>query len=176
MCNPAFLTTLTQIGTGLAGSLGTVATIGSGLITAYSQMQNAKAATQAAEQTATAQERAAFETLQQGEDESDRRRAAGAAIKSENRVALAASGVDVGGEHALDLLDDQSTIVEEDAFAIRETARRRATGFSQDAANSLTEANSQRSEATFAPISTILTTAAKVGSKYTPYITKEAYA
>lgn len=175
MCNPGFITTITKIGTTMAGSLGTAATIGGGLITAYSQMQNARVAAQAAEATAAASSQAARETLEQGAEESDIRRRAGAAQIAENRAALAASGVDVGGEQALDILDDQSTIIREDAFAIRETARRRATGLSQSAANALTEARSQRSKATFAPISTLLTTAAKVGSKYTPYVAQGAY-
>ena len=176
MCDPATIATLQTIGTAMAGTAGTAATIGAGLITAYSQMQNARVAAQAAEATAAANTQAARETLEQGESESDRRRAAGAAVIAENRAALAASGVDVGGEHALDLLDDQSTIIEEDAFSIRETAKRRATGLSQSAANALTEASSQRSKAVFAPISTLLTTASKVGSKYTPYVAQGAYA
>lgn len=171
MCDPATMATLASI----SSTYGTAMTVGSGLITAYSQMQNARTAAAAAEQTAAQNAKAARETLEQGKDESDQRRAAGAALKAENRAALAASGVDVGGEHALDILDDQSTIIEEDAFSIRETSRRRATGLSQSAANAMTEAGSQKSKAIFAPISTLLTTGAKVGSKYTPYIAQGAY-
>lgn len=155
----------TALGT-TVGGLGIAATVAGGVVTAYSQVRNAKMQQRAANRTAVAQDEAARDALEQGNQESDRRRAAGAALKGENMAALAANGVDVGSEQAIDLLDDTHDLIEDDAFTIRENSRRQATNFAQGAANSRADAASAKSAAFFAPISTILGTTAKVGNKY----------
>lgn len=160
---------VTAIGTSL-GSIGTIASIGSGVLSAYSQVQNSKAQAAAAISTAKAQEEAARDAIEQGDQESDKRRRAGAAMQAENIAGMAANGIDVGGVQALDVLDDNQFLIEEDAFSIRENARRSATNLSQSAANSRAEAASARSNSVFAPISTVLTTAAKVGNKYATWV------
>lgn len=185
MCGPAILAAFPALaggaaaggaaagaaaGSTLLGTLGTVATVGGGLVSAYAQMQNAKAASSAANATAAAQEEASRQAIEQGEQESDRKRRAGAALASENTAAMAANGVDVTGSHALDILDDSRFLVEEDAFTIRENARRSAGNMAQQAANSRTEASSQKSAAFFQPVSTLLGTAAKVGNKYSSWV------
>lgn len=159
----------TAIGSTLGG-LGTAASIGGGVISAYAQVQNAKAQAAAAQRNAQQQEEAARQAIEQGEQESDRRRRAGAALLAENTAALAANNIDVSGAQALDLLDDTQFMVEEDAFAIRENSRRRATGHSQAAANSLTDAANANRQAFFAPVKTILTTASKVGRRYSSWV------
>ena len=133
-------------------------------------MQNAKAQAEAATRTARAQEQAAREALEQGADESDRRRQAGAALMGENRAAMAANGVDVTGAQALDVLDDTRFLIEEDAFAIRENSRRQARNFSQSAANSRTQAENARRDAFFAPVQTLLSTASSVGRQYSSWV------
>ena len=158
-----------SIGTTL-GTIGTAASIGGGVISAYAQVQNAKAQAEAATRTAQAQEEAARQALEQGAQESDRRRQAGAAMIAENTAAMAASGVDVTGAQALDVLDDTRFMVEEDAFAIRENSRRRAEGHSQAAANSLADASSARRNAFFAPVQTLLSTASSVGRRYASWV------
>lgn len=158
-----------SVGTAL-GSVGTAVTIGSGVLSAYSQVQNSRLQAQAAARTAQAQEEAARQALEQGEQESDRRRQAGAAMASSNMAAMAANGLDVSGAQALDILDDTRFLVEEDAFAIRENARRRGEGFSQAAANSMADAASARRNAFFAPVQTLLSTASTVGRRYASWV------
>ena len=151
-------------------TLGTAASIGGGVISAYAQVQNAKAQAEAARRTAQAQEEAARDALEQGAQESDRRRQVGAGMIAENTAAMAANGVDVTGAQALDVLDDTRFMVEEDAFAIRENSRRRAEGHSQAAANSLADASSARRNAFFAPVQTLLSTASSVGRRYASWV------
>lgn len=170
---------LAAIGSTVAGSVGaaestlgglsTIFSVGSGLLGAYATFQDSRAQASALEQQAAQQEAAARDRLEQGREESDRRRRAGAIQQGQQVAALAANGIDVEGDLALDLLDDSSTLVSEDAFSIRENARRGATGLSQQAANSRTSAANARSEGTFGAISTVLTTGAKVGSKFRQY-------
>ena len=172
MCAPVLMTGLAKLGTTLSttlGSLSTALTVGSGVVGAVTAVQQGKANAAAAAATARAQEQSARETLQQGKDEADRRRRAGAALQAEQSVGLAANGVDLGSAAALDMLGDTKRLVEEDAFAIRENSRRAAAGLSQGAANSLAEAKSQRSAGKWGAIDTILTTGAKVGAKYSSW-------
>lgn len=151
---------------GIWGTIATAATVGSGLLSAYSQVQNNRSMAKAARQTSEAQSAAALEALEQGEQESDRLRARAAQQQGENVVALAAQGVDVSGAQAIDLLGDSALLVEEDAFSIRENARRTAEGYSQQAANSMSQARTYDSNAFFQPIGTALGTVSKVGNKY----------
>lgn len=155
---------------GTMGTIGTIASVGGGIISAYSQVQNSKAQAAAATRTAQAQDVAALQAIEQGEQESDKRRRSGAALQAENTVGMAANGVDVGSAQALDVLDDGQFLIEEDAFTIRENSRRSGTGMAQAAANSRAEAQTARSNATFAPIKTMLTTAATVGNKYSSWV------
>lgn len=148
------------------GTIGTVATIGGGLVTAYSQVQKSKAQATAATRTAVAQEEAARYAIEQGNQESDKRRRAGAALQAENIAGMAANGMDVGSAQALDVLGDTQSLITEDAFTIRENSRRQATNLAQDAENSRAEAASAKSNAFFAPVKTLLSTASKVGNKY----------
>lgn len=167
----ALKTATAAIGTTL-GTAGTALTVGGGILSAYTQMQNAKSQAKAAEMTAVAQEEAARQSIEQGNDESDRQRRIGAIRAAENTTAFAANGVDVGSVAALDVLDDAHTINEEDAFTIRENARRTATGQFQSAANARTQASAHKSDAFFAPVQTLLSTASKVGRKYAPVAAK----
>ncbi len=158
--------------TALGGSLGGMSTlfsVGSGLMGAYATYQNGQAQASALEQQAAQQEAAARQSLEQGREESDRRRRAGAIQLGDQRAALAANGIDVEGELAIDLLDDSSALISEDAFSIRENSRRSAAGLSQQAANSRTSASNAASEGMFGAVSSVLTTGAKVGSKFRQY-------
>lgn len=160
---------LGAIGSFIASNVGTVASVASGLVGAYATVQNSRAQAKALEAQSAQEAEAARDALIQGEEESDRRRRAGAIQAGEQRAALAANGIDVEGEIALDILDDNQTLIEEDAFAIRENSRRAAKGFAQRSANSSTQASNARSQGTFGAISTVLTTASKVGSKFAKY-------
>tara|TARA_R110000850_G_scaffold23358_1_gene69067 strand:- start:5297 stop:5899 length:603 start_codon:yes stop_codon:yes gene_type:complete len=151
---------------GLAGSIGTIATVGGGVISAYSQYQNGKAAAEVAGRNAAAQDRAAVQAIEAGDDASDRKRAAAAAMSAQNKASAAANGLDVTSGQALEVLDDNNALMTEDAFAIRENARRGAGNLAQSAANSRADASSSRFSSFTKPIGTALGTAAKVGSRY----------
>jgi hypothetical protein len=167
------------------GGLSTIFSLGSGLVGAFAQIQNARAQAAALEQQARLdgiqaheETHAAREHLEQGRTQSDRRRRAGAIQKGAQRAALAANGMDVEGELAIGLLDDTSAIIADDAFAIRENARLEAEGRTQQARNAYwraagnrTRARNARSAGTFGAIGTILSTGAKVGARFRPYRT-----
>lgn len=158
----------------LLGTLGTVATVGGGVLSAYSQYQNSRSQAKAAEQTAGLQQEAARDAIEQGEQDSDRQRAAGAAMAAQNKANSAANGMDVTSGQALEVLDDNNALMAEDAFAIRENARRSAGNLSQSAANSMADASSARFNSITQPIGTALGTAAKVGSRYASWAGQKA--
>lgn len=159
-------------GAGAAASssigIGSIFKLGAGIFSAVSKISQANSAAKAAEETARQQEQAALDAIEQGKDESDQRRRAGAIEAARQQAGLAANGIDIGGGLANNLFDESVEVTESDAFAIRENAVRRGRQFSQQAANSRTEANSLRSQGTFGAIGTVLTSAAQVGSKFKP--------
>lgn len=151
---------------GILGTLGTVATVGSGVIGAISQYTNAKAQADAAAQTAAFQDEQARERLEQAEEEAVLRQRAGAAQIAKNQAAMAANGIDLSGDFAIDQLATDRLILEEDVLAIRENGRRSAQAGFQQSANSRAQADGFSRDAIFKPVGTILTTAAKVGNRY----------
>lgn len=158
------------------GTLGTAATVGSGLVSAYSAIQSGNAQAAAANATAAAQDKAALEALEAGERENLLARRRAAQFTGENRVAMAANGVDVNSATALDLLNDDRMQQEEDAFAIRENAVRSANAYGQQAANSRTEARNAKSAGRWGAVGTVLGTAAKVGERYRPMVNQQRVA
>lgn len=157
-------------GASTLGGLATMMSLGATGITAVTQMQNAKAEAKAAEMNATAMNKSAIDNLNAGAEASDQKRRQGAALMSSQKAAMAANGVDVTSSSALDLLDDTKFMVEQDAFTIRENALRRSEGMSVQAANYTAEANTQRSNAIWKPIGTLLSGAAKVGDRYSSWV------
>lgn len=152
------------------GTLGTAATIGSGALSAYSAIQNGAAQADAANAAARQQEQAAQQAIEAGEREYQLTRRRVGALQGENRAALAASGIDVNSTAALDLINDTNLQAEEDMFAIREDAARRASGFGQQAANYRTEARNAKSSSRWGAVNTALGTAARVGDRYRPIV------
>lgn len=178
MCVAAIPAAWSAMGT--MAKIATAASIASGAMSAYGQYQDSRMQAAALNQqakldaeTANLQEKQAHEALEQGKEESDRRRRAGAIQRGEQVAALAANGVDVEGGLALDLLDDSDMIVGQDAFAIREQSRIAADGYAQQARNSrirsnnaTVQARSVKRKGTFGAIGTILTTAAMAGQRF----------
>lgn len=172
---PALWSTMTTA-MGSMGAVGTVASAASGVVGAYSAIQSGNAAAAAAEATAKQQEAAARESVIAGDEESDRQRRAGAAVLSQQKIAMAANGVDLNSTSALELLDDTKAGIEQDAFAIRKNATNQAQNYSQMAANSLTEGRNAKSQGTWGAAGTLLSTGAKVGEKYSQWARKGSYA
>lgn len=153
-------------GSAAAGGIGTALTLASGGLTVYSQMQNARMQGQIATRNAEAQDRAAIEAMREGEDRSTRQRQAAAVLQGQQRVGMAANGIDVTADSAIEFLDETKTLAEEDAFAIRESSRRMAGNADIAASNARAEAQSQRSASFFEPVGTVLGTASRVGRRY----------
>lgn len=157
------------------GGIGTAATVASGAVAGYSAVQQGKAAEQAAKATSSQQEEAARETIRQGDQESDRQRRAGAANIAQQKIAMAANGIDLGSTNAIEVMDDTKAAVEQDAFAIRHNARTGAQGYAQQAANSLTAGRNAKSEGRWGAFNTILSTGAKIGPKFKAWSNAGAY-
>lgn len=157
------------------GTIGTAASAASGVVGAYSTLQQGKAAEAAAKATAAQQQEAAVESLRQGTEESDRQRRAGAVQLAQQKIAMAANGVDLGSASAIEVMDDTKAMIEEDAFAIRHNAGQQAKGYAQQAANSLTQGRNARSESRWGAFDTILSTGAKVGPKFRAWSNAGAY-
>jgi hypothetical protein len=138
-------------------------------------MQNARAMAAAAERSAQYAQEQAREKLEEGEQESDLRKRAGAKLLGENMAAMAANGIDVTSPSALDVLDDTKESVNQDAFRIRTNSWRQSKAISQQAANYRAEAQTARSQAMFQPLATILSTAASVGQRYAPWYAGQRY-
>jgi len=167
MClDPASIAAISTFAAANAGTIATVSAVASAGVTAYSQVKNNRAIEAGAKATAKAQDKAALDAIESGDQQSDLRRRAAAQTAAENTTGLAANGVDLDSSAALDLLDDNKQIVEEDAFTIRENARKQGGQFAQQAANSRAQANTAGSAAFFQPIGTALTAGASVGAKY----------
>lgn len=140
------------------GGLSTVMTVMSGVM----GMMNAMNAAETANANAEAAEEAAVDRLKAGERDSDISRRRTAQTMGNQKVAMAANGVDVNSASAIDMLDDTKFLGEEDAFAVREQARFDAQGQQVRAAN-------YRNDATSAKMSgfgSILTAGGKVASKW----------
>jgi len=157
------------------GSLGSILQIGGGLVGALGQMANARAMSQAASRSADAAQKAARESIEAGDQESDLARKRGARLFAQNQVAAAANGMDVNAGSTLDMLEDTKQGVAQDAFRIRTNAYREAEALSQQAANYRTESASAKSQSFFAPIQTILSTGSQVAGRYASWYAGQQY-
>jgi hypothetical protein len=160
-------------GVGTAASISTALTTASGLIGAYSAYTNNKAVAEAAEKNAEMTEAASRAAIETGEDESQRQRRAGAIQLGKQKAQMAANGQDVSGENAIEFLDEQKDLIEDDAFTIRENALNQGQSLANQAGNYRAEAASANQAAFFEPLGTVLTTGAKVGSKYAGWAAQE---
>lgn len=151
------------------GGWGTVATAASTAVAGYSAVKSGNAAQAAAEATAKQNDAAARDSIRQGEDESDRQRRAGAAVLAQQRVAMAANGVDASGATAIEMLDDTKAAIEDDAFAIRKNATNQARNFTQSAVNARVEGDNAASAGRWGAAGSLLSGGAKVGAKYSQW-------
>jgi hypothetical protein len=120
----------------------TLMAIGSTLMGAFGQIQQAQAASaagkynaQVAEMNATLADRRARDALERGKVDEQRKRNEVAAIKGKQMAAMAANGVDLGFGSPLDTLIDTATLGEIDALTVRTNAARESYDHSVDAVN-----------------------------------------
>lgn len=157
------------------GTIGTALQLGGSVVGAISQYQNSRAMAAAAERSASAANRRAYEATQSGEEESDLARRKGALLAARNKVSMAANGVDVTGAHAMELLEDTTSSANQDAFRIRTNAYRQAAGISQQAANFSADAASHSSASIFQPIQTLLGAGGRMMDRWSQYRAGQMY-
>lgn len=156
---------------------------------AQGQQQKAQAEYQAAvannnaiiaEQNAQIQDRAAQDALSRGRIEEQQHRLKVAQIKGTQRSALAASGVAVDTDSALDVLADTAMLGEMDALTIRNNAERESYNFQVGAYNARAQAGNFRAESgllsmagsnaarngTWGAATTLIGGAAQIGMNY----------
>jgi len=134
--------------------LGMILTLGSTLIGAMGQMQQANA-TAAAERynaqigdmNAKIAERRAEDAIDRGKFEEQRKRQEVAKVKGAQVAAMAANGVDLTFGSPLDTIVDTAVLGELDALTIRTNAYREAYDYRVDAANKRAGANLSRMRA-----------------------------
>lgn len=158
----------------------TALTIGSTLIGAAGQMQQASAAASAAEYNAAVQrenanraERQSRQVLEAGMREEQKQRAQASALLGKQTAAMAANGVDVTFGSPLDLLVDTSKQGEADALTIRTNAyrnyddvRAQATAYRNQASLYDMEASNSRTAGMLNAFGTVI---GGVGSAYKSY-------
>lgn len=122
--------------------LGLALTLGSTLLGAAGQMQQASATAaaakynqQVANMNAELSDRRAKDALERGALEEQRKRAEVAQIKGRQQAAMAANGVDLTFGSPLDTLVDTAVLGELDALTIRTNANREAYDFKVQAVN-----------------------------------------
>ncbi len=131
----------------------TILAIGSTVMGAAGQIQQAQATAAAAkynaqigEMNAQLAERRAKDAIERGQDEEQRKRQEVARIKGQQTAAMAANGVDIGFGSPLDTLVDTAALGELDALTIRANAYREGYEHQVDAVNKRAGAQLQRME------------------------------
>lgn len=178
MCLPAAVAAIPSLFTGAgaaAGSVGTLAKIGmaaqgvAGVVGAAGAINQGNIAAAEAKANSKAQSEAAMQALAQGSEESSERFKEGRKLLARQRAVMAANGVDVNSDQALDILDDTRTDTTEDAYAIRTNAARQADGFRQQQANYSAAASAAKTSSRYQAAGTLLSTASSVSRRWAQY-------
>ncbi len=160
--------------------LGMILTLGSTLLSAAGQMQQANATAAAAnynaqigDMNAKISERRADDAIERGKTAEQQKRQQVALFKGKQHAAMAANGVDLSFGSPLDTLVDTAVMGELDALTIRSNTYREAYDYRVDAANKTAGANLKRMEASNArsggfigAMGTVLTGAGKAYQQY----------
>lgn len=155
MCEP---TTIALIATAAAGGFSAKA--------AYDQGQVAK---QVGRNNATMAEYAAQDAQRRGEEEAAAIQRKGAALKSAQRVSLAAKGLDLGYGTAADLQDQTDFFTQSDAATARTNASREAWSIRSRGQQALFEGKAAARNANLQAAGSLLTSAGQVSSKWTQF-------
>jgi len=131
--------------------LSIIFTIGSTLMGAMGQIQQGKAAQQAANYNAQVArmnaelaDRRAQDALERGREEEQKQRRQTAQLIGKQQVAMAANGLDLSFGSPLDLIVDTAVMGELDALTIRKNAYREEQDLRQQGNNFRSEAEMQR--------------------------------
>lgn len=193
MCEPVTLGILATAGTygglasaGMIGSAAAVtagtasltalqaislaATIGGTAMSAGAAYQQSQVAKQTAQNNAKVAEFQAQDAQRKGEEDAQAVQRRAAAIKSSQRVGLAAHGLDLGYGTAADLQDEVDFFAQSDAATARTNAAKDAWGKRSIGANYQAEANAQNP--LMAGAGTMLGGAGQVADKWYQYTRK----
>jgi hypothetical protein len=132
----------------------------SGGIKAYSEYEAGQTEAKVADANATLAEHSAADALQRGAAQAGQIREKGAQVASEQKVALAASGVDPSS--AANLFATTASGAELDALTARNNAAKRAWGLDVEAAGQRTRATLARRRSYLGPLATALGTFGQV--------------
>jgi hypothetical protein len=136
-----------QIGGAATSAIGAYGTASANRIALNSQANiaeiNARIASTVGEYNAGISERKAQTALKQGEREQQRSRLGTAQLKSSQRAAMAANGIDLGSDTATNILTGTDVMGEIDADTIRQNAVMSAWGYRAEGANARIQSSIQ---------------------------------
>jgi len=155
MCEP---TTIALIATAAAGTMSAAAS--------YQQGQVAK---QVGQNNATMAEYAAQDAQRRGEEAAMEVQRKGAALKSSQRVAMAAKGLDLGSGTAADLQDQTDFFTQGDVNTTRFNAARDAWSARAEGQQALAMGRAEARNSNLQAFSTLLGTAGSVAGKWDSY-------
>jgi len=134
--------------------LGLALTLGSTLLGAAGQVQQAKATAEAnkynaqvAEMNAQIADKQAKDAIERGKQEEQQKRLQTAQLEGRQRTAIAANGVDLTFGSPLDTIVDTAKMGEIDALNVRTNAYREAYGYKMQGTNQLANAKLDRMHA-----------------------------
>lgn len=140
------LTTMLMIGSTVMGAVGAVQQGKAAEMQGRAAQQASEYNAKVADMNAKIAERQARDAVERGQQEEQQQRMRTSQIIGQQRVAMAANGVDVGFGSPLDVLVDTATMGELDALTIRSNTYREERDIRQQGANSTAQAGMYRAE------------------------------
>lgn len=137
-----------------------------GLVSAQASRNQGKAAEQVAENNAIMGEYAAQDAQRRGEEEAQALLRKGADIKSSQRAALAAKGLDLGYGTAADIQDQTDFFAQSDAATARDNAAREAWSRRAGAQTTRAEGQFAARNSNLQATGTLLSTAGSVAGSW----------
>ena len=146
-----------------------IATAASGAISAKAAYDQGQVAKQVGRNNATMAEYAAQDAQRRGEEEAAAIQRKGAALKSSQRVSLAAKGLDLTYGTAADLQDQTDFFTQSDVATARTNAGREAWNLRARGQQAMAEGSAAASNANMQMFGTMLGSAGQVSDKWYTY-------
>jgi hypothetical protein len=138
-------------------------------ISAMSAIQQGQAAKATARNNATMAEYAAQDAQKRGEKDAQDIQRRAAAVKSSQRVGLAAKGLDLSFGTAADLQDQTDFFSQSDVATARTNARNEAWSMRAQGSNAMAQGRAAARNANLSAAGSLLTGGAQVADKWTQY-------
>lgn len=150
-----------------------------GALSAYSQVQTGKANAAIANANADAQEQAARDAVNTGNDQAYQKRMQARQVAGQQTVALASGGADLTSGNALDLTTETAQFGQLDALTTINNAQRQAAGLQFQAGVSLAQGKLDRQTSNLGAATTLLNTVSQgygayktTGGTWSPFAKK----